>query len=93
MRLKGYTGRALYVDSKYDRCVYIVPAEITSSTAGEGNSHESRQKLLLQLCWTVTMYKNHGQTVEKVVIDHGNSKANAGLNVLRLSQAKQLVGR
>ena len=45
----------------------------------------------LALCWTITMYKSQGKTVDKAVIDLGKSEATAGLTFVCLSRAKRLV--
>ena len=47
--------------------------------------------LQLGLCWTITMHKTHGQTLDKVIIDLGPKEACTGLTFVCLSRAKRLV--
>ena len=54
--------------------------------------HETRHQVIpLALCWSITMHKSQGQTIDKAVVDLGKSESTAGLTFVCLSRAKRLV--
>ena len=91
LRLKGYTGPVWSSDPRYQGCVHIVPFETSWSTTGDDRGHETRQQVSLALCWSITMHKRRGQTMDKAVVDLGKSESTAGLTFVCLSHAKRLV--
>ena len=66
--------------------------ETSWSTTGDDSSQYSRHQLTLALCWSITMHKSQGQTIDNAVIDLEKSEATAGLIFVCLSRAKRPVG-
>jgi ATP-dependent exoDNAse (exonuclease V) alpha subunit len=91
LRLEGYTGPVWSIDPRYQGCVPIAPFETSWSTTGDDRGCETRRQLPLALCWSITMHKSQGQTLDKAVVDLGRSEATAGLTFVCLSRAKRLT--
>ena len=91
LRLEGFTGSVRSSDPRYEGCVPIAPFETSWSTTGDDRGHETRQQIPLALCWAIPMHKSQGQTMDKAVVDLGNSESTAGLTFACLSRAKRLV--
>ena len=91
LRLEGYTGPVWSSDPRYEGCVPIAPFETSWSTTGDDRGHEIRRQVPLALCWSITMHKSHGQTMDKAVVDLGKSESTAALTFVCLSRAKRLV--
>ena len=91
LRLEGYTGPVWSIDPRYEGCVPIAPFESSWSTMGDNRGHETRHQVPLALCWSITMHKSQGQTMDKAVVHLRKSESTAGLTFVCLSRAKRLV--
>ena len=70
----------------------IAPFETSWSTTGDDRGHETRHQMPLALCWSITMHKSQGQTMDKAVVDLEKSEFTAsGLTFVCLSRTKRLV--
>ena len=54
------------------------------------NTIHSRKQIPLRLCYAMTIHKSQGQTLEKAVIDLGNSERTPGLTFVALSRLRRL---
>ena len=91
LRLERYTWPVWSSDPRYEGCVSIAPFETSWSTTGEDRIYEIRRQVPLALCWSITMHKSQGQTMDKAFVDLGKSESTAGLTFVCLSRAKRLV--
>ena len=77
LRLEGHTEPVWFSDPRYQGCVPIAPFETPWSTTGDDRGHETRHQVPPTLCWSKTMHKSQGQTMDKAVVDLGKSESTA----------------
>ena len=83
VRLDSYSGPMLP-----DGTVPITPIRRTRSASG---AQCSRLQLPLKLAWAVTIHKEQGLTLDKVVIDVGKKEFSSGLTFVACSRVRHLA--
>ena len=83
-----YTGKPL-LGENYPKCIPIVPFTAQSMYRGK---MRSRTQFPLRLCWTMTIHKSQGLTIDRAVIDIGKSDIGIGMTYVALSRLKTIDG-
>lgn len=73
----------------YDNCVPILPVTVGFR---KGNTSCTRKQFPLQVAYGITIHKSQGVTVDKAVVDIGDSEFALGLTYVALSRVKTLDG-
>ena len=81
----GYTGPSFIPD--IPRTFPVVPF---TRTWRSGNQINSRTGIPLSLCWALTVHKCQGLTLDKAVVDVGDTEYQAGISFVAFSWVRNL---
>ncbi len=70
--------------------IAITVSTFTFPLTGNSNTMATREQVPLRLCWAITIHKSQGATLDRIVVDIGESEMCAGMTLVALSRVRSI---